>query len=162
MSSEVFRKAALVLAAVAIVFGVVSGGKVMLFANVTASPVIPPSPQDGGQSTPAIQSTASAEVVPGTLSDELAAALTSTLENKAEVDQARAEALFNQFQAWAAEKDAQALPARQQPVEDVRADIVQSPPLPKRRPTQIAHTARSQDSSQQNSQSLMRRLGFRN
>jgi hypothetical protein len=101
--------------------------------------------------------------VPGSqLGDELAAAFKSALENKAEVDRARAEALFNQFQAWAAEEDAQALPGPQQPVQDVRTDIVQSPPLPRRRPIQIAHTARSQDSSPQNAQSLMRRLGFRN
>ena len=164
VSSEVLRKAALVIAAVAIVFGVVSVGNALLFASVTASQVSPPAPRDGsGDSTPAIQSTASAEAVPGSqLGDELAAAFKSAVEHKAEVDRARAEALFNQFQTWAAEEDAQALPGPQQPVQDVRADIVQSPPLPKRRPTQVAHTARSQDSSPQNTQSLMERFGFRN
>jgi hypothetical protein len=164
VSSEVFRKAALVFVAAAIVFGVVSAGNAILFASVTASQVSPPAPREGsGHSTPAIQSTASVEAVPGSqLGDELAAAFKSAIENKAEVDRARAEALFNQFQAWAAEEDAQALPGPQQPVQDVRADIVQSPPLPKRRPIQVAHTARSQDSSPQNAQSLMRRFGFRN
>jgi hypothetical protein len=164
VSSEVFRKAALVFAAVAIVVAVVSVGNAILFASVTASQVSPPAPRDGsGHSTPAIQSTASAEAVPGTqLGDELAAALKSALENKAEVERARAVALFNQFQAWAAEEDAQALPGPQQPVQDVRTDIVQSPPLPKRRPIQVANTARSQDSSPQNAQSLVRRFGFRN
>jgi hypothetical protein len=164
VSSKVFRKAALVFAAVAIVFGVVSVGNAILFASVTASQVSPPAPRDGsGHSTPEIQSTASAEAVPGSqLGDELAAAFKSAIENKAEVDRARTEALFNQFQAWAAEEDAQALPGPQQPVQDVRTDIVQSPPLPKRRPIQFAHTARSQDSSPQNAQSLMRRFGFRN
>jgi hypothetical protein len=163
VSSEAFRKAALVFAAVAIVFAVVSVGNAIRFASVTASQVSPPAPRDdSGHSTPAIQSTASAEAVPGNqLGDELAAAFKSALENKA-VDRARAEALFNQFQAWAAEEDAQALPGPPRPVEDVRTDIVQSPPLPKRRPTQIAHTARSQDLSPQNAQSLMRRLGFHN
>jgi hypothetical protein len=164
VSSKVFRKAALVFAAVAIVFAVVSVWNAILFASVTASQVSPPAPRDGsGHSTPAIQSTASAEAVPGSqLGDELAAAFKSALENKAEVERARAEALFNQFQAWAAEEDAQALPAPQQSVQDVRTDIVQSPPLPKRRPIQVAHTARSQDSSPQNAQSLVRRFGFRN
>jgi hypothetical protein len=164
VSSKVFRKAALVFAAVAIVIGVVSVGNAILFARVTASQVIPPAPRDGGgHSTLAIQSTASAEAVPGgQLGDELAAAIKSALENKAEVDRARAEALFNQFQAWAAEEDAQAPPGPQQPVQDIRTDIVQSPPLPKRRPIQVAHTARSQDSSPQNAQSLVRRFGFRN
>jgi hypothetical protein len=166
VSSKVFRKVALVFAAVAIVFAVVSVGNAILFASLTASQVSPPAPWD---STPAIQSTASAEAVPGTpLGDELAAAFKSALENKAEVDQARSEALFNQFQAWAAAEDAQAPPRRQQPVQvvrtdqDVRTDIVQSPPLPKRRPIQVAHTARSQDSSPQNAQSLMRPFGLRN
>jgi hypothetical protein len=164
VSSEVFRKAALVFAAVAIVFAVVSVGNAILSASVTASQVSPPAPRDGsGHSTPAIQSTASAEAVPGTqLGDELAAAFKSALENKAEVDRARVEALFDQFQVWAAEKDAQALPGPQQRVQDVRTDIVQSPPLPRRRPIQIAHTARSQDSSPQNTQSFMQRFGFRN
>jgi hypothetical protein len=164
VSSGVLRKAALVFAAVAIVVAVVSVGNAILFASVTASQVSPPAPRDSsGHSTPAIQSTASAEAVPESqLGDELAAAFKSALENKAEVERARAEALFNQFQAWAAEEDAQALPGPQQPVQDVRTDIVQSPPLPKRRPIQVAHTARSQDSSPQSAQSLVRRFGFRN
>jgi len=164
VSSEVFRKAALAFAAGAVVFAVVSVGNAILFASVTASQVSPPAPRDGsGHSTPAIQSTASAEAMPESqLGDELVAAFKSALENKAEADRARAEALFNQFQAWAAEEDAQALPGAQQPVQDDRTDIVQSPPLPKRRPIQVAHTARSQDSSLQNAQSLMRRLGLRN
>ena len=164
VSSAVFKKAALLFAAVATVFAVVTVGNAILFASVTASQVSPPAPRDGSSlSTRAIQSTASAEAEPGSqLGDELAAALKSALENKAEVDRARAEALFKQFQAWAAEEDAQALPGPQQPVQDVRTDIVQSPPLPKRRPIQVAHTARSQDSSPQNAQSLMRRFGFRN
>ena len=163
-SSEVFRKAAFVVAAIAIVFAVVSVGNAILFSSVTASQVSPPAPRDSSSdSTPAIQSTASVEAVPGSqLGDELAAAIKSARENRAEVDRARAEALFNQFQTWAAEEDAQALPGPQQPVQDVRTDVVQSPPLPKRRPTQVAHTARSQDSSPQNAQPLMQRFGFRN
>jgi hypothetical protein len=76
--------------------------------------------------------------------------------------------LFNQFQAWAAEEHAQAPPGPQQPVQDVRTDqdvridIVRSPPLPRRRPIQVAHTARAQDSSPQNAQSLTRRFGWHN
>jgi hypothetical protein len=131
VSSDIFRKVVLVF--------------------VTASQVSTPAPQDGsGHSVPAIQSTASAEALPGTApGDELLAAFKSALESKTEVDPPRAEALFNQFQAWAA--DAQAPP---QPVQDVR-----TPPLPKRRPIQAA---RAQDPSPQNAQSLMRRFGWRN
>ncbi len=65
VSSEVFRKAALVFAAVAIVFAVVSVGNAILVASVTASQVSTPAPWDGS-ATPAVQSTASAEAVPGT------------------------------------------------------------------------------------------------
>jgi len=162
VSSEVFRKAALVFAAVAVVFAVVTVGNVLV-ASVTASQVTP-APRDGsGHSTPAVQSTARAEAVPRTPpGDELVAAFRSALENKVEVDQARAEVLFNQFQAWAAEEHAQAPPGPQQPVQDVRTDqavrtdIVQSPPLPKRRPIQAANAARAQDPS------LMRRFGWNN
>jgi hypothetical protein len=164
VSSEVFRKAALLFAAVAIVFAVVSVGNVILFASVTASRVSTPAPRDGSDhSTPAVQSTASAEAVPGTPpADELVAAFKSALENKAEVDQPRTEALFNQFQAWAAEEDVQAPARPSQPVQDVRTDIVQSPPLPKRRPIQATQTARAQDPSPQNAPSLMRRFGWHN
>jgi hypothetical protein len=153
VSSEVFRKAVLVFAATAVVFALVSVGNVILFANVTASEV----------STPAIQSTGSAEALPRTPSgDELLAAFKSALENKAEVDQPRAKALLNQFQAWAAEEDAQAPARPPQPVQDVRTHIVQNPPLPKRRPIQVEQTAQAQDPLPQNAQSLMRRFGWRN
>jgi len=160
VSSKVFRKAVLVFAAAAIVFAVVSVANVILFASVTASEVSTPAPRDGsGHSTPALQSSASAEALPGTPpGDELLAAFKSALENKAEVHQPRAEALFNQFKAWAAEEDAQAPARPPQPVQDVRTHI----PLPKRRPIQVEQTARAQDPSPQNDQSLMRRFGWRN
>jgi hypothetical protein len=169
-SSGVFRKVVLVFAAVAVVLAVVSLGNVMLFASVTAYQNSTPAPRDGsGNSTPPVQSTASAETVPETPSGaELVAAFRSALENKVEGDQPRAEALFNQFQAWAAEETAQAPAGPQQPVQavrtdqDVRTDIVQSPPLPRRRPTQAAHTAREQDPSPQNGPSLTRRFGWHN
>src|SRR6266436_1317336 len=108
VSSEGFRKVVLVFAAAAVVFAVVSVGNVILFASVTASQVNTPAPQGGNDhSVPAIQSAASAEPLPGTPpGDELLAAFKSALEMKTEVDPPRAEALFNQFQAWAAEEDA--------------------------------------------------------
>jgi hypothetical protein len=99
--------------------------------------------------------------LPGTApGDELLAAFKSALESKTEVDPPRAEALFNQFQAWAVEEDAQA-PARPlQPAQDARTHIVQKTPLPKRRPIQAEQTARAPDPS--NAQSLIRRFGWRN
>jgi hypothetical protein len=161
VSSDIFRKVVLVFAAAAVVFAAVSVGNLILFASVTASQVSTPAPQDSNDhSVPAIQSTASAEALPGTApGDELLAAFKSALESKTEVNPPRAEALFNQFQAWAAEEDGQAPAGPPQPVQDARTHIVQKPPLPKRRPIQAA---RVQDSSPQNAQSLMRRFGWRN
>jgi hypothetical protein len=156
VSSEVFRKAVLVFAAAAVVFAVVSVGKVILFASVTASEV----------GTPAIQSTASAGALPRTSpGDELLAAFKSALENKAEVDQPKAEALLNQFQAWAVEEDAQAPARPPQPVQGAQAlslQKVRALPLPKPRPIQAEQTARAHDASPQNAPSLLRSFGWRN
>src|SRR5207245_8670857 len=101
----------------------------ILFARVTASKVSTSAPQDGsGHSIPAIQSTASAEVLLGSPpGEELLAAFKSALESKNEVDQPRAEALFNQFQAWACDEDAQAPVQPPQPVHDARTHTVQTP-----------------------------------
>jgi hypothetical protein len=124
----------LVSTTVAIVFAIVSVGKSIFFAGVTASEV----------GTPAIRSTASAEASPRTPpGDELLAAFKSALENKAEVDQPRAEALFDQFRAWAAEEDTQAQVRPPQPVRGAQAQSVQKArtmPLPKPRPIQAAQT----------------------
>jgi hypothetical protein len=161
VSSEGFRKVVLVFAAVAVVFAVVSIGNVILFASVTVSQVSTPAPQGGNDhSAPAIQSTASAEPLPGTPpGDELLAAFKSALETKTDVDPPRAEALFNQFQSWAAEEDAQVQIPPPKPVQDAQTLIVQKPPIPKRRPIQAA---RAQDPSPPNVPSLMRRFGWRN
>jgi hypothetical protein len=164
VSSDIFRKVVLVFGAAAVVFAVVSVGNLILFASVTASQVSTLAPQDSSDhSVPAIQSTANAEDLPGTPpGDELLAAFKSALESKTEVDPPKAEALFDQFQAWASEEDAQA-PARPiEPVQDARTHIVKKPPLPKRRPIQVEQTARAQDPSPQNAQSFMRRFGWRN
>ena len=98
----------MVFTAAAIVFAIVSVGNLIRFASVTASQVGTPAPLDGsGHSMPAIQSTASAEALPRTApGDELLVAFTSAFESKTEIDQPRAEALFDQFQAWAAEENA--------------------------------------------------------
>jgi len=153
VSSEVFRKIVLVFTTVAIVFAVGSVGKSIFFASVTASEV----------GTPAMQSTASAEALPATPPrDELLAAFKSALENKAEVDQARAEALFTGFQAWAAEEDAQARVRPSQPAQGAQAQSAQkppAPPLPKPRPIQAA---RALDPSPQNAQWPVRGFSWRN
>ena len=154
VSSEVFRKIVLVFTTVAIMFAVGSVGTSIFFASVTASEV----------GTPAMQSTASAEALPATPPrDELLAAFKSALENKTEVDQPRAEALFNRFQAWAAEEGAQAQVRPSQPVHGAQAQSAQkppAPPLPKPRPIQAA---RAQDPpSPQNAQWPARGFNWRN
>jgi hypothetical protein len=159
--SDTLRKVVLVFAAVAVVVAVVSVGNAILFASVTASQVDTPAPQDSrDHSVPPIQSIAGAEAPTRTASgDELLAGFKSALASKTEVDPQRAEALFNQFQAWAAEEDAQVQIRPPQPVQDAQTPMVQKPPLPKRRPIQAA---RAQDPSPQNAQSLLRRFGWRN
>ena len=98
--------------AVAIVFAIVIvRNPIVLFG--TASQVNTSAPRDKVHSMPAIQSTASAQALPPAASeapraDELLAAFKTAFESKAVVDQPRAEALFNQFQAWATEEDASA------------------------------------------------------
>src|SRR5260221_2509838 len=67
VSSDLFRKTLLVLAAAATVFAVVWVVNSMLFARVTASGVSRPAPRNnGGQSTPAIQSNNFAQASPAT------------------------------------------------------------------------------------------------
>jgi len=139
VSSGVVRKAVLVFAAAAVVFAVVSVGTVVRFASVTASEVGMPAARDSmNHSAPAIQSTATVETLPAAPpSNELLAAFKVALENKPEIDQPKvvqprgdqpkAGALINQFQAWAAEEDAQPPARPSQPVEDVRAQVVQNP-----------------------------------
>jgi hypothetical protein len=98
----------LVVTAAVIVFAILSvGNPIVLFANATASLVGTTAPQSGtGQSTQAIQSTASAQALPPT-HDEIVDAFNTAHQSQTE-NQPPAEVLFKQFQAWAAEQDARA------------------------------------------------------
>jgi hypothetical protein len=129
ISSRILKTSILVVTAVAIVFAILSlGNPLVLIANVTASLVATSAPNDGtGRSTPIIQSTAGAQALPPTAreaptGDEIAAASQSQTENP----QPPAEALFKQFQAWAAEEDAQARPV--QPVQDAQPQVQDAQP----------------------------------
>jgi hypothetical protein len=60
-----------------------------------------------------VESTAGAQALPPTATDaptrdEIAAAFKTAYQSQTEIDQPTAEALFKQFQAWAAEQDARA------------------------------------------------------
>jgi hypothetical protein len=157
ISSRIAKTVVSVFMAAAIVFAIVIvGNPIVLF--VTASEVSTSAPRDEGQSMPAIQSTASAQALQPAASeapraDELLAAFKTAFESKTVVDQPRDEALFDQFQAWAAEEDAPAQVRSPQPIRDARAQVAQKvrvQPLPKPRPVQAQKTARSQDASVQN------------
>ena len=172
VSSRTFKTIVLGFAAAAIVFAIVSAGNpIALFASITASQVSSSAHQDGsGQSMPTIQSTASAQALPPTAreapaGDGMLAAFKAAFENKTEVDQPTADAVFNQFQAWAAKEDAQVRVRPPQPVQDPRAQVVQkarAQPLPRPRPVQAGQTARAQDPSLENAQWPVRIVGWRN
>jgi hypothetical protein len=120
------KAATLVATATAITIAILSvGNPVALFADVTASVADNSAVQPGtDQSMPTVQSTADAEVLPPTAKDtfraayEIAAASEPAVQNQPEDGELSPEALFREFQAWAAEQDAQAQVAVQQPVQD--------------------------------------------
>lgn len=167
IASRVAKTIASVFTVAAIVFAIVTvGNPIALF--VTSSQVGTPAPGDSkGQSMPAVQSTASAQALPAateepTKGGELLAAFKTAFESKTEVDRPKADALIDQFQAWAAAEDVPLQVRPSQPIQDAPAPVVQkaqAPPLPKRRPIQ---TARSQAPSAQNAQSSIAILGWHN
>jgi hypothetical protein len=126
IASRILKTSISVVTAAAIVFAILSvGDPIELFANATASLLGTSAPQSGtgrlfqawaakqdarGQ-TPTIQSTAGAQALPPTARDaptrdEIAAAFKTAAQDQTEISQPPAEALFKQFQAWAAEQDA--------------------------------------------------------
>jgi len=123
------------VATAAIGFAILSvGTPVVLFENVAASLSATSAPQDGtGQSMPIIQSTADTQPLPPTASevptgDEIAATLKTADQSQTDIRQPSPEALLNQFQAWAAEEDAQAQVRPVQPVQNAQAQVAQTAP----------------------------------
>ncbi len=110
------------------------GNPAKVFADIKASLTdISALQPDTVQPTPTIQSTADAEVLPATAKgaptrDEIAAASEPADQKQTEISQPPAEALLNQFQAWAADEDARVLVAPVQPVQDAQAHVVQDAP----------------------------------
>ena len=141
--SRVLKASILVATATAIGIAVLSvGNPVTLFADVTASLVDKSAVQPGtDQSTPTIQSTADAQASPPTAEeaptrDEIAAASESDGQSQTENSEPSSEALFRQFQAWAAENDAHAQVGPVQSVQDAPAQVVQNAA-----PAQVAENA---------------------
>ena len=178
IASRILKIGILIVTAAAIVFAVLSeGNPVALFANVTASLVDKSAPQLGtDQSTPTIQSTADAQGLPPTTEDaptgdNTAADFKTADQSQTENPQPAAEALFKQYEAWAAEEDerTQVRPlqseqdAQAQPVKDAQAQPVQKQVRPVQnaraevRPTRnararVVKNARAQVRGEQNTQ----------
>jgi len=167
ISSRILKTIVWAFSAGAIVFSIVSIGSPTLFAGVTASQISASAPEEGkGQSVPAIQSTASAEILPVSTDDapstpELLAAFERAFERPSAVDQPAAESSLKRFEAWAGQQS----PRAETPGKPAQAQVAQKKvrvqPLPKPRPVQVEQTAPEQDSVQ-NAQWPARRFGWRN
>jgi hypothetical protein len=169
VSSRVIKASILVATLTAIGIAFLSGGDpATFFADVAASMVDKSTSRpDTDQSTPTIQSTADAQALPAiekdaSQRDELAAAPESVGQSQMENNEPSSEALFRQFQAWAAAKDAQ---AQAGPVQSVQAGPIQvaentrAPlrPTPKRERLRPFHSARAEIRPAQNPRRKVRR-----
>ena len=132
VSSRILKTGLLVVTATAIGILLVEN-PVGLVTDVTASlmDIVPLRPGTD-QSTPTIPSTADAQALPPTASDaprreEIAGAFEPAGQSRTEASQPPAEALLEQFKAWAAEEDARAQVA--EPVQDARARVVPVQPI---------------------------------
>jgi len=138
----------LLVTVIAVATPQLSGNLLIVFADVAASPVYKSTSHPGTDlSTPIIQSTANAEALPPIVKDapirEVAAASEPASQTQTENSAPSSEALFRQFQAWAAEQAARALV---NPVRDARALIVENTSA---RPTQRHRRARSESNRAQ-------------
>jgi hypothetical protein len=137
ISSRILKTSILVVTATAIGIAILSvGNPVALLANVTASLVDKSALQPGtDQSTPTIQSIAGTQDSPPTAKDaptrdEIAAAPEPAGQSQTENSEPASEALFRQFQAWAAEEGTRAQVTPVQPAQDAPAQVVQDAPAP--------------------------------
>jgi hypothetical protein len=128
ISSRILKTSILVVTAAAIVFAIrLVGNPLVLFTNTTASLVATSAPQDGAdQSMPIGQSAVGVQALSPTAREaptgaEIAAAFNTAYQRQTENPQPPAEAVFKQFQAWAADEDAQVRPV--QPVQDAQPQV---------------------------------------
>jgi hypothetical protein len=168
------------------------GNPIALFANVTASLVDKSALQPGtDQSTPTIQSIAGTQDLPPTARetppvdpganpesappsddktaatdaptrDEIAAASEPAGQSQMENSEPPSEALFKQFQAWAAEKDTRAKVGPVQPVQTAPAQVVQDArpevrPMKKHRHVRAVQNARAEIRSERHPRAKVRR-----
>src|SRR6266849_5161244 len=169
ISSRILKTSILVVTAAAIVFAIrLVGNPLVLFTNTTASLVATSAPQDGADQSMSIgQSTPGVQALPPTAREaptgaEIAAAFNSAYQSQTENPQPPAEALFKQFQAWAADEDAQARVRPVQPVQDDQAQVVNAraevrPVKNARAHVRSEHNARAKVRSLKNARAQMRR-----
>jgi hypothetical protein len=135
IASRILKMSVLAVAAMAIAV-LWLGNPLAIFANVTASLVdMTTSQPGGGQSTPAIQSTAQAlppTATDATAREQIATPAEPANQVKAENSEPPAEDVLKQFQAWAAE-------------EDTRAPVVAAEPAPQPvQPAQVVQDDQAQ------------------
>lgn len=169
ISSRVLKASILVATAITIGIAILSMGNPMtLFADVTASPVDKSALQPGtDQSTLTIQSIADAQALPPTVKDaptrdEIAAASETAVQTQTENSEPSSEALFRQFQAWAAENDAQAQVGPVLSVQDTPAQVAENAqaslrPMQKHRHVRSLNSARAEIRPVQNPRKKVRR-----
>ena len=128
ISSRILKTSILAVTATAIGIAILSlADPVALVANVTATLIDKPGSQpDADPSAPAVQSIASTQDSPATTSDaptreEIAAAPEPAGQSQSETGQPLTEALFKQFQTWAAEEETRAKVEPVQPAQDLPA-----------------------------------------
>jgi hypothetical protein len=171
IASLVLRTSIVAATVTAIGIAILSiGNPVALVADVTDWWVDKPALQPGADpSTSTIQSIASTQDLPPTTidappRDEIAAAVEPADQSRAEVGQSQAEvgqpvteALFKQFQAWAAEEEtrAQAGSAQPAPVRVVQ-EAPQVRPAKKHRRTRSVQNARAEIQPQRNHRARVR------
>jgi len=160
ISSRILKTSILAATATAIGIAILLvGNPLALVANVTALWVETSAPQPGPDpSTPAIQSLAGTQDLPTTTTDapardEIAAAVEPADQSQAEISQPPNEALFKQFQAWAAEEDAR---AQVVPVQPVQNAPVQVRPTKKHRRIRALQNARAEIRPQRNHRAKVR------
>ena len=135
ISSRILKTSILVVTATAIGIAILLvGNPVALVADVTAFWVDKSGLQPATDpSTSTIQSIADTQDLPTTTRDaptrdEIAAAVEPADQSQTEIGQPPAEALFRQFQAWAAEEDTRAQVVPVQPVQNAPVQVVQGAP----------------------------------
>ena len=174
ISSRILKTSIVAVTVTAIGIAILSiGNPVALVANVTDWWVDKPALQpDADPSTSTIQSIASTQDLPPTTTDaptrdEIAAAVEpadqsqAEPQSQAEVNQPITEALFKQFQAWAAEQETRAQVEPAQPVQAAPVKVAQDAPaqvrpVKKHRRVQSVRNARAEIRSQRNHRARVR------